>query len=225
MHKIIFGLGKHNDIRAENIRTNGVETVMLDIISENGSFPIEIPGYGSHLAALAPAAAVTGRLLGLTDEEISRGFLSYAPVEGRSNVKKTAGVTLIDDCYNANPGSVKAALKSISKLSGRRVAILGDMLNLADVSEQMHREVGEYAALCGIDVLLCHGEQAIYICDGFSQAGDLKGRYYKHMSELISDIPEQIKKGDVVLVKASRGMHFEKLLPVISRLDQDNKTV
>jgi len=183
-----------------------------------------IPGYGNHLAALAPAAVATGRILGLTDDEICRGFLSYAPVEGRSNVKKTEEITLIDDCYNANPGSVKAALNSISKLSGRRVAILGDMLNLADVSEQMHREVGEYAALCGINVLLCHGEHAAYICDGFSQAGESKSRHYKHMSELISDIPEQIKKGDVVLVKASHGMHFEKLLPVISHLDQDNKT-
>jgi len=218
MRKIIFGLGEHNDIRAVNIQTKGVEAVTLDIVSDKGRFSATIPAYGSHLAELAPAAAMVGQLLGLTGEEICRGFLSFGAVDGRSNVTNPLGITLIDDCYNANPNSVKAALKSISELKGRRVAILGDMLNLSEISEQMHREIGEFAAQCGVDSLACHGEDARFIYDGYKSAGGVIGRHYQHMSELIEDIPLIIKKGDAVLVKASRGMHFEKLLPVISRL-------
>jgi len=218
MRKIIFGLGEHNDIRAVNIQTKGVEAVTLDIVSDKGRFSATIPAYGSHLAELAPAAAMVGQLLGLTGEEICRGFLSFGAVDGRSNVTNPLGITLIDDCYNANPNSVKAALKSISELKGRRVAILGDMLNLSEISEQMHREIGEFAAQCGVDILACHGEDARFIYDGYKSAGGVIGRHYQHMSELIEDIPLIIKKGDAVLVKASRGMHFEKLLPVISRL-------
>ena len=216
MRRITFGLDEHNDVRAVNVRAGSTDAVELDIVSDSGKFPMKIPAYGSHLAALAPAAVIIGRLLGLTDEEIREGFLLYAPVEGRSNVSNPKGITLIDDCYNANPNSVKAALTSISTLPGRRVAVLGDMLNLGEHSKQMHHEVGVFAARCGVESLICHGEQARLIYDGFKSADGVNAHHYQLMSELIAEIPGQIKKGDVVLVKASRGMRFEKLLPVIS---------
>ena len=215
MRKITFGLEEHNDVRVVNVHVGSVDTIEFDIVSETGVFHAQIPAYGSHLAALAPAAVIVGRLLGLSDDDIKRGFLSYAPVEGRSNVKSVKEITLIDDCYNANPNSVKAALTSLSALPGRRVAILGDMLNLGEHSDEMHREVGIFAARCGIDCVICQGESACFIYDSYVTAGGALAHYYPHMSELIADIPEKIKKGDVVLVKASRSMHFEKLLPVI----------
>jgi len=152
----------------------------------------------------------------MTDEEIQRGFMSYAPVEGRSNVSMHNGITLIDDCYNANPNSVKAALTSISTLSGRHVAILGDMLNLGEHSTQMHYEVGTFAAKSNLNVLLCHGNQAQHIYEGYLSSGGKLANYYTDMAELKKDIPSQIKKGDAVLVKASRGMQFEQLLPVFT---------
>jgi len=144
--------------------------------------------------------------------------MSYAPVEGRSNVSNINGITLIDDCYNANPNSVKAALTSISALPGRHVAILGDMLNLGEHTVKMHREVGAFAAHSGIDCLLCQGDLAHYLYDGFISAGGINAKHYQSMAEMMDDIPTQIKKGDAVLVKASRGMRFERLLPVISGL-------
>jgi len=218
MRKITYGLGEHNEIRAENICTEGIEAVEADLVSRTGMFHVKIPAYGTHLASLAPAAAVVGRMLGLTDDEIGRGFLLYTPVEGRSNVTASAGLTLIDDCYNANPGSLKAALKSLSELPGRRVAILGDMLNLGEYSGQMHHDVGKFAADCGIDILICQGEQARFIYDGYTHEGGDLAYYYPLMEELLTKIPAYIKKGDAVLVKASHDMHFEKLLPVISGL-------
>jgi len=220
---LTFGLEKHNNVRVTDIRTNGIASIDFDIVSEKGSFHVNLPAYGSHLAALAPAAAAIGQLLGMTNEEIQKGFALFAPVEGRSNVKKLNNITLIDDCYNANPNSVKAALTSISALPGRHVAVLGDMFNLGEHSEQMHREVGIFAAECDIDTMLCHGELARFIYEGFKSAAvktapgknEPQAKHYTSMNELIEKLPDEIKKGDTVLVKASRGMHFEKLLPVI----------
>ena len=216
MRKITFGLEERNDVRAINVSAESINSVEFDIVSEKDSFHVKMPAYGSHLAALAPAAVIIGRLLGMTDDEISNGFLSYAPVEGRSNVSKINGITLIDDCYNANPNSVKAALTSIKALPGRRIVILGDMFNLGEHSKEMHHEVGVFAAQSGINCLLCHGERAWDIYDGYKSSGGEDPHFYQLLTELIEDIPKQIKKDDTILVKASRGMHFERLLPIIS---------
>jgi len=219
MKMLTFGIEEHNNVRAIDIQTNGIDSVEFDIVSEKSSFHVKLPAYGSHLAALAPAAVIIGQLIGMTDDEISRGFMSYAPVEGRSNVKVINGITLIDDCYNANPNSVKAALTSISSLPGRHVAILGDMLNLGEHSTKMHREVGAFAAKCNIACLICQGDLAYNIYEGFNSEvneDNAQSEYYQTMDDLIKELPDKIKKGDTVLVKASRGMHFEKLLPVIT---------
>ena len=216
MRKITFGHKKHNDVRIINVNQDGIDAIEFDITCGKKILSAKIPAYGSHLASLAAAAVISGRLLGLTDEEIIKGFMSYVPVDGRSKVIKTKGITLIDDCYNANPNSVKAALTSMSTLPGRRVAVLGDMFNLGEHSEQMHYKIGIYAANNGVDVLFCQGEQARFIYDGYISAGGNDAFYYKLMDELKADVTGKIKKGDTVLVKASRDMHFEELLPIIS---------
>jgi len=216
--KVTFGLDIGNDFYSKNIKASGTDSISFDIVTNTEAFSVKIPAYGSHIPALAPAAAATGKLLGLTDSEISRGFLSYKPVEGRSYISEVSGITLIDDCYNANPNSVKAALISLSQLSGRRVAVLGDMLELGSVSKSMHIEAGKHAAEYGVELLLCHGEQACFISEGFKAAGGKETQHYSKTEDLICDIPNKIKNGDAVLVKASHGMHFERLLPVISNL-------
>ena len=218
MRKVTFGLDERNDFRAENISTDKMEKVLFDIVHESGRFPACIPSYGGHLAIAALAAAATGRALGLTDEEISCGFLSYLPVEGRANVRETGYITLIDDCYNANPDSVMTALESLSALPRRRVAILGDMLNLGGLSDSMHREIGAFAARRSIDCLICCGDMAALVYEGYTSSGGNEAHYYPDKEGLISAIMGLIKKEDAVLVKASHGMKFEELLPVISRL-------
>ncbi|MCL2662897.1 MAG: UDP-N-acetylmuramoyl-tripeptide--D-alanyl-D-alanine ligase [Oscillospiraceae bacterium] len=216
MRKLTFGLEEYNDVRAVNVHANSVDSVEFDIVSDKSNFHVKLPAYGSHLASLAPAAVIVGQLLGLTDEEICKGFTLYEPVEGRSNVSNINGITLIDDCYNANPNSVKAALTSISALPGRHVAILGDMLNLGEHTVKMHHEVGMFAAQTGINCLLCQGDLSNNIYKGFVSNSGINAKHYKSMEELMEEIPVQIKKGDAILVKASRGMHFERLLPIIS---------
>ena len=225
MRKITFGLDMRNDYRAENVRSEGTESVLCDIVHDAAGFQVRIPAYGSHLASLAPAAAAIGRLLGLTDAEISRGLLSYAPVGGRCNVSHSGGITLIDDCYNANPNSVKAALASLCDLragagrhAGRYVAILGDMLNLSEFSEQMHYETGILAAQSGVGLLICCGAEAAFIHKGFLSAGGKTAHFFPDKAQLVAALPGMLRKGDTILVKASRGMRFEELLPFIYQL-------
>jgi len=218
MKKKLFGLGKQNDIRAENVSSDSLNSTTMEIVSKDSRFPIKLNAYGSHLAALAPAAAVIGQLLGMTDKEMEHGFSSYTPVDGRSRVTSTDGIILIDDCYNANPNSVKAALTSLTTLPGRHVVILGDMLSLGEHSINMHKDIGEYAARRGVDLLLCHGELSRCIYESFISAGGCEAYHFPLMNELKNEIPRKIKKDDAILVKASRGMHFEELLPVISEL-------
>ena len=215
---ITFGLGENNDFRVINVKAQDTEAVEFDIVSRSGKFHVRIPSYGSHLPALAPAAAVIGRLLGMTDEEISAGLMSYSPVGGRSNASFTGTITLIDDCYNANPNSVKAALSSLSTLAYRRVAILGDMLSLGAGSDKLHYEIGAFAAECGVDALICCGNEAKFIYDGFRSIGKGEACFYPEKSDLIKALPKLIKKDDAVLVKASNGMKFSELLPYLREI-------
>jgi len=211
MRKITFGTGMRNDFRAENICAEGIGAVICDIVSDTGRMHTKIPAYGSHLASLMPAAAAVGRLLGLTDDEIVRGALSYAPVDGRANVKDTGSITLIDDCYNANPHSVKAALTSLSTLPGRRVAILGDMFGLGEQSDALHHEIGAFAALSNLDSLICCGDKAALIYNSYLSSGGGPAHYYPGKAGLIASLPQLIKQGDNVLIKASRAMQFEEI--------------
>lgn len=219
VRKITFGLCERCDYRAENIKTQGVDLVEFDIVSGTSRFSAKIPAYGTHLAALAPSAVAIGHLLGLSNEEISRGLSSYSHIEGRSNISNVNGITLINDCYNANPNSVKAALDSLSQLhiDGRRIAILGDMLELGIMAGELHFEIGKYAAACGIDILLCCGDTSRRTADGFAASAgrDKQAKHYSEIEQLKQALPSLTKKGDAVLVKASHSMHFEKLLPYI----------
>ena len=233
VRKITFGTGPRNDVRAENIRAESTDAVTCDIVSNlarcgDARFSARIPAYGKHLTMAALAAAATGRLLGMTDEETRRGILSYIPTEGRSAVIKTGYLTLINDCYNANPNSVAAALGSLSALPGRRVAILGDMLNLGAQSAALHRETGAFAARSGVSCLISCGEEAGYIREGYLNCGspganaagpvpdaEKTSAHFKTIAELISALPAMLRRDDFVLVKASHSMHFSEIADYI----------
>jgi len=209
--KITFGLLQRNDLRAEDVRTEGAEAVIFEAVSESGRFTVKIPSYGGHLVSLALSAIAVGRLLGMKDEEISSGLLSFVPVGGRSNVTQTGSIVLIDDCYNANPDSVEAALLSLSELPGRRVAILGDMLNLGPESDKLHYEAGVFAARNGIDILVSCGREAMFIRDGYNAVSGRESYHFNTNDDVIAMLPGLIKKDDAVLVKASNSMRFNEI--------------
>ena len=116
------------------------------------------------LNALAGIAA--GYALGMNDEEIKAGIEALVPLAGRNNLIETDSLTIIDDCYNANPASTKASLDVLAKADTRQIAVLGDMFELGPTEKQMHYEVGKYAAGLGIDILVCIGQLSEHMATG-----------------------------------------------------------
>ncbi len=222
--RILYGAGPWNDVRAENVENLGFDGVSCDICFDDERVFALIPAFGSHIVYGALAAAAVGRILGDSGEEILRGIADYRPVGGRASVTDTGFITLIDDCYNANPNSMAAAIRSLSSIRalsgdhGKRVAILGDMKELGADSAHLHRLMGKLAAECGIDSLVCCGEDAKNIYDAYLAAGGKKARYYLKRGDFEPDLRECIEKGDVVLVKASHSMGFEELVPLLKAL-------
>lgn len=216
LKKITYGTQPHNDFRAETIKNSGTEGIDCTITDGDDAFAAHIPAFGSHMVLAALAATAVSKTLGLSNEEITQGLLSYKAVGGRANVTDTGQYTVINDCYNANPNSVKAALTSLSGLCGRNVAILGDMFELGKDSDALHREIGAFAAEKGIDLLLCCGEKAKRIYEGFiKDAADRKAYHFTDRDTLIATLPTLLEKEDNILIKASHGMHFEHIVEAL----------
>lgn len=177
-------------------------------------YPIEISLPGQHMVINACAAATVGSLLGLSPEEIQEGIRKVEPVGGRSHIIQAAGLTIIDDCYNANPVSMKAALDLLATAAGRRVAVLGDMFELGTNSDKLHTSVGSYAVEQDIEVILCVGENSRFMYDAALEAydGTQDVRYFETREELLEALPELICEGDTILVKASHGMGFTRVV-------------
>ena len=217
--KVTYGLSDKNDLWADNIKSMGLEGVSCDIHTRDGKFSLTIPAFGSHIVLAALAACAIAKELGLTDDEIIAGVGDYAAIGGRANAIHTGYITIIDDCYNANPNSVSAALLSLSGLDGRRVAILGDMFELGSDSKNLHREIGLLAGKLGNDSIICLGEKAEFIYKGMIASKAERESWFFPMKEsLFSVLPRLIHEGDTVLVKASHGMHFEEIVEELKKL-------
>lgn len=220
-HEVVhFGMDPRNEIFASNIEGKGLSGTNAVIHGFLKVLPVEIPLPGEHMVWNALAAAGVGFLMGLTPEEIRDGIGSVQSVGGRSHVIKLAEGILIDDCYNANPVSVRAALDLLATAKERKVAILGDMFELGEGEKELHGEVGAYAADVGIDVLICVGTLSRCMYEqGKRQMGMRKKKgqvcYFPTRDEMLGKLPEILKKGDAVLVKASHGMQFEKVVEKI----------
>ena len=219
IRKITFGLGDSCEWRADNVRSDGLEGVLCDLIHEGTRFSAYIPAFGSHMVLGALPAAAVASFLGETPDEIARGLLTYAPVGSRASVRDTGFIRIIDDCYNANPNSVAASIASLSEVSGRRVAILGDMKELGASSRNLHRSIGVLAGKYGIDSLICLGAEAEFIYKGFISGGfETEAWHFPLKDALFSVLPSLIRKGDTVLVKASHSMGFDEVVAELEKL-------
>ena len=212
--KISFGLGENCDIRAENIRLGESGETFCDIVYGERRIPVEIRASGRHMIYAALEGAAVGLLMGLSDGEIVKGVASFETVGRRAAVCDTGFITLIDDSYNANPDSVKCGIDSLTKMPGRHVCILGDMLELGEGSGEMHFDVGRYAGEKGAELVLTSGPLSKETCRG---AGE-RGRHFATREELIAALPGLIQKGDRVLVKASLGSRFDQISEALKEL-------
>jgi UDP-N-acetylmuramoyl-tripeptide--D-alanyl-D-alanine ligase len=216
---VFFGKDKKNDIYATNYENLGLEgsRAVINIKTKLKKIKIHarIKLPGEHMLFNALAATAVGIKLGLDISQISRGILQVKPVDGRSRIISNGDYTIIDDCYNANPVSMKAALDLLTCTEGPRlVAILGDMFELGENEAGLHYSVGEYAASKNIDLIICVGELSRNIYEGAVSVSDSRSkiRYYPTKQELFDDIKNLVGENDVILVKASHGMHFEDVV-------------
>ena len=206
---VFYGINS-GEYRAENIKNNGVLGVDAELVFAENRIKVNIPAIGTYMVANALAAAAVGVELGLSAEEIKAGVESYKTVGSRANLVDTGRIKIIDDCYNANPTSVKASIDTLMNFDGRKVAVLGDMKELGENELALHFSVGEYAKKC--DKVIAAGPLAKEIAAGSG------GEYFETKEEVIEKLPKLIEEGDVVLVKASHSMAFEKIVEELKKL-------
>ena len=218
MRRVLYGQGENCDVRAENVRNLGEDGIALTIRHAGGAFEARIPAFGSHMIYAALAAAAVGLELGLTDGEIARGIAHYQTVGDRARVLHANGITVVSDCYNANPNSCRAALDSLAALGGRRVCVLGDMLELGEQTAALHSAVGAYAAGLGIEKIVACGPLAAHIADGAKAAGG-DAVYFPDKAALLAELDGIICAGDSVLVKASHSMAFEQIVEALTKTE------
>ena len=174
----------------------------------------QLPVAGSHMVQNALLAVAAGRAFGLSIEECAAGLAAAPLTKARLQIKEIGGVQFLDDSYNANPDSMKAALRTLVELDaeGKRIAVLGEMRELGPESERGHREVGETAATLGVDQLITIGETAEMIAEGARTAGLDKVSSARSTGEAAKLLGEIAEPGDLVLIKGSRGAHTEEVI-------------
>ena len=208
---ITFGMNKDNAIWADHIENRGLLGSRADIHMGDVLVHANIPLPGEHMIYNAMAAAAVGVQFDMTKEEITAGISHVEAVAGRSHLIEAGDKVVIDDCYNANPVSMKAAIDLLATAPGRKVAILGDMFELGENERAMHREVGQYAAEKGIDLILCVGELSSEMYEGAAEKGG-EARHFEIREALEAVLQDLLQPGDTVLVKASHSMAFENIV-------------
>ena len=213
---IRFGLDKSNDVYAEDIISKGLSGIEFTVVNGKDRFKAEVTLPGIHNVYNALAAVCTGMCFGLSADECAAGLRNCEYTSSRLEIIEHKGIEVINDCYNSSPSSVRAALDVQKNTSQkRRVAILGDVLEMGEFAAKAHYEMGTYVAVCGTDALVTVGENARHIAEGAAAAGMEDIVSYGDTDAAVKDIEKLVCPGDSVLVKASHGMDFYKITEAI----------
>ena len=205
-----------NDVYAKQVENLGLDGLKCVISTPVGEFSAHIHIPGMHMVYNALAGTCVGLACGLTLEEIKSGIENAQTISGRNNIIHTDHYIVMDDCYNANPVSMKASLDVLSSALGRKVAILGDMGELGTDEKALHYGVGTHAAKKQIDLLLCVGNLAEEILKGAkAENPEMNALLFQTKEALLEKLPELLIKGDSILVKASHFMQFEKIVKAL----------
>jgi len=206
-----YGIENDSDVMAENIILNENDSEFICNI-KGEKFKIKVPVGGIHFVYNAICAATVGTLLGLNQEQIKNGIETFELTKKRMDITELKnGVTIINDSYNASFESMQASLKYLNGLnSKRKIAVLGDMFELGEFSEELHEKVGKEVVKNKIDILICCGKNAKYIVENAEKEGMKKQNiYYFETREQVEELVKKIwQSGDSILFKASNGMKF-----------------
>lgn len=212
--KITFSaLGKPADLTATDIKESGGGGVKFLLHTPTDKAPVQLQLMGRHNVANALAAAACAYALGVKTEAIKAGLESSEAVAGRMQVKQGAGgATVIDDSYNANPDSGKAAVDSLVRWPGTKILVIGDMGELGSETERFHRDLGAYARTAGVDVLVSVGTLTRKTSEAFGGGS----QHFEHCDQAIAFIQTIIDGDSVVLVKGSRSAHMERVVAALA---------
>jgi UDP-N-acetylmuramoyl-tripeptide--D-alanyl-D-alanine ligase len=219
VNPLFFGVESGREIYADEIEPRGLKGIRCRIHAGEESFGVQIPIPGFHMVLNALAATAVGISMGLTTEQVKSGIEKLQSLGGRFHMIEKGDMLIIDDCYNANPVSMKASLDVLKDAERRTVAVLGDMFELGENEASLHREVGVYAGEKGINLLICTGELSSHMAEAAIRAGGCETVVHvPNLERLMEVLPRLVQGDDTILVKASHGMHFEKVVELLSEL-------
>ncbi len=207
------GTGERCDVRVRGVEDHGMDGVVCDVETPRRRYHLSIPAPGRHMIYPAAFAAFIGETLGLPEEEIVRGVAAYEPAGSRMHmIRLSEGRRLLDDCYNANPQSVEASLRVLRSSEGRKVAVLGDMAELGELTEASHEKIGKLTRELEIDQVIAIGVKAKRLAENAKDA-----LWFETVPEAMDAIRAAFTPGSAMLVKASHSMHFEKIVEELSK--------
>jgi len=217
---VTYGISQDSDVRAEDIRVNAQGWPSFRIVSEKSEVSVSLPFPGRHNVYNALAAYAVASTMHLSKSGIKRGLETCVLAEMRMQIFSTPdGITVLNDAYNANPTSMKAALITLRDLAGRKrkLAVLGDMLELGTLSEMAHFKIGELVSDLRIDLIITVGAKSKRIADGALSKGMNSSSVFpcSTTKEASAVLAEKMRPGDAVLIKASRGMELEQVVNVL----------
>lgn len=204
-------------VYADRITSRGEEgsSFVLHMDKEELDAVVHVPG--RHMIMNAMAGALVACELGLSHAQIVSGIAKMQTISGRSNFIHTKELTVIDDCYNANPNSMKASLEVLSNCSGRRIAVLGDMGELGTEEEKLHYEVGAYLADLKLDAVFLSGSLAAALKQGITDHCDIPVFYFADKEALLPKLQSYLEPKDTILVKASHFMGYSQIVDALTK--------
>lgn len=202
---------------------DGVSHIHCRLTTPKLDREVMIPALGEHMIYPTLIAAAVAERFGLTAEEIEQGLTQFVPTRMRMNIlKRASGITILDDTYNANPQSMRAAVSVLAdSLGSWKAAVLGDMLELGPFAPALHTGVGECLGKAGINCLVAVGEMAQYIAQGARESGVPQVYHFASREEAESVLPQILRPDSTILVKASRGMRLEELTASLLKLTRE----
>lgn len=211
---IRYGTGITAEVRAENIEPRGAAGSVFDVVTSSGRTRVTLPLVGEHNVLNALAAVSTGLAQGLNLNEAVAGLATLAPADKRGQVLQLGNITVLNDCYNCNPNALRAMVDTLASVSGKRhIAVIGAMLELGPTGEELHRQAGEYIAKKKIDALLGVCGAARAMVEAAKGAG-AEAEFVETPEQAGEWLAREARDGDVVLLKASRGVKLEKALEI-----------